>query len=103
MIIENIFHTTIHKLFLLNYIPTQIHIIKKTIYRHISKDGKGQVAEALHSMPDSAQNALLACTRPSDIGIIEFDTYLYNYMSLSDDEKAVINETLESESWDDSI
>ena len=54
-------------------------------------------------MPDSAQNALLACTRPSDIGIIEFDTYLYNYMNLSDDEKAVINETLESESWDDSI
>ena len=68
-------------------------IIKKTIYRHISKDGKGQVAEALHSMPDSAQNALLACTRPSDIGIIEFDTYLYNYMTLSDDEKEIINET----------
>ena len=89
---------------LMSQLPIPVYdIIKKTIYRHISKDGKGQVAEALHSMPDSAQNALLACTRPSDIGIIEFDTYLYNYMNLSDDEKAVINETLESESWDDSI
>ena len=85
-------------------LPIHVYdIIKKTVYRHISKDGKGPVAEALQSMPDSAQNALLACTRPSDIGIIEFDTYLYNYMNLSDDEKAVINETLESESWDDSI
>lgn len=89
---------------LMSQLPIPVYdIIKKTIYRHISKDGKGQVAEALYSMPDSAQNALLACTRPSDIGIIEFDTYLYNYMNLSDDEKAVINETLESESWDDSI
>ena len=89
---------------LMSQLPIPVYdIIKKTIYRHISKDGKGQVAEALHSMPDSAQNALLACTRPSDIGIIEFDTYLYNYMKLSDDEKEVINETLESESWDDSI
>ena len=89
---------------LMKQLPIPVYdIIKKTVYRHISKDGKGQVAEALHSMPDSAQNALLACTRPSDIGIIEFDTYLYNYMNLSDDEKAVINETLESESWDDSI
>ena len=89
---------------LMSQLPIPVYdIIKKTIYRHIAKDGKGQVAEALNSMPDSAQNALLACTRPSDIGIIEFDTYLYNYMPLSDDEKAVINETLESESWDDSI
>ena len=89
---------------LMSQLPIPVYdIIKKTIYRHISKDGKGQVAEALQSMPDSAQNALLACTRPSDIGIIEFDTYLYNYMHLSDDEKALINETLESESWDDSI
>ena len=89
---------------LMSQLPIPVYdIIKKTIYRHIAKDGKGQVAEALHLMPDSAQNALLACTRPSDIGIIEFDTYLYNYMHLSDDEKAVINETLESESWDDSI
>lgn len=89
---------------LMSQLPIPVYdIIKKTIYRHIAKDGKGQVAEALQSMPDSAQNALLACTRPSDIGIIEFDTYLYNYMHLSDDEKAVINETLESESWDDSI
>ena len=89
---------------LMSQLPIPVYdIIKKTVYRHISKDGKGQVAEALHSMPDSAQNALLACTRPSDIGIIEFDTYLYNYMKLSDDEKEVINETLESESWDDSI
>lgn len=89
---------------LISQLPIPVYdIIKKTIYRHIAKDGKGQVAEALHSMPDSAQNALLACTRPSDIGIIEFDTYLYNYMNLSDDEKAVINETLDSESWDDSI
>lgn len=89
---------------LMKQLPIPVYdIIKKTVYRHISKDGKGQVAEALQSMPDSAQNALLACTRPSDIGIIEFDTYLYNYMHLSDDEKAVINETLESESWDDSI
>ena len=89
---------------LMKQLPIPVYdIIKKTIYRHIAKDGKGQVAEALQSMPDSAQNALLACTRPSDIGIIEFDTYLYNYMQLSEDEKAVINETLESESWDDSI
>ena len=89
---------------LMKQLPIPVYdIIKKTVYRHISKDGKGQVAEALQTMPDSAQNALLACTRPSDIGIIEFDTYLYNYMQLSDDEKEVINETLESESWDDSI
>lgn len=89
---------------LMKQLPISVYdIIKKTVYRHIAKDGKGQVAEALHSMPDSAQNALLACTRPSDIGIIEFDTYLYNYMQLSEDEKAVINEILESESWDDSI
>ena len=89
---------------LMKQLPIPVYdIIKKTVYRHIAKDGKGQVAEALQSMPDSAQNALLACTRPSDIGIIEFDTYLYNYMQLSDDEKEVINETLESESWDDSI
>ena len=89
---------------LMSQLPIPVYyIIKKTVYRHISKDGKGPVAEALQSMPDSAQNALLACTRPSDIGIIEFDTYLYNYMHLSDEEKAVINETLESESWDDSI
>ena len=89
---------------LMKQLPIPVYdIIKKTIYRHIAKDGKGQVAEALQSMPENAQNALLACTRPSDIGIIEFDTYLYNYMKLSDDEKEVINETLESESWDDSI
>lgn len=89
---------------LISQLPIPVYdIIKKTIYRHIAKDGKGQVAEALHIMPENVQNSLLACTRPSDIGIIEFDTYLYNYMDLSDSEKAVINETLESESWDDSI
>lgn len=89
---------------LMSQLPIPVYyIIKKIIYRHIAKEGKGQVAEALHLMPESVQNGLLACTRPSDIGIIEFDTYLYNYMPLSDYEKAVINETLESESWDDSI
>lgn len=89
---------------LMSQLPIPVYdIIKKTVYRHISNDGKGQVAEALHTMPENVQNGLLACTRPSDIGIIEFDTYLYNYMSLSDYEKEVINETLESESWDDSI
>lgn len=89
---------------LMSQLPIPVYdIIKKTIYRHISKDGKGKVVEALHTMPENVQNSLLACIRPSDIGIIEFDTYLYNYMHLSDDEKAVINETLESESWDDSI
>lgn len=89
---------------LIKQLPIPVYdIIKKTVYRHIAKDGKGQVAEALHTMPENVQNSLLACTRPSDIGIIEFDTYLYNYMPLSDYEKEVINETLESESWDDSI
>lgn len=89
---------------LISQLPIPVYdIIKKTVYRHISKDGKGQVAEALNTMPENVQNSLLACTRPSDIGIIEFDTYLYNYMPLSDYEKEVINETLESESWDDSI
>lgn len=89
---------------LMSQLPIPVYdIIKKTVYRHISKDGKGQVAEALHTIPENVQNGLLACTRPSDIGIIEFDTYLYNYMPLSDYEKEVINETLESESWDDSI
>lgn len=89
---------------LMSQLPIPVYdIIKKIVYRHISKDGKGQVAEALHTMPENVQNSLLACTRPSDIGIIEFDTYLYNYMPLSDYEKEVINETLESESWDDSI
>lgn len=89
---------------LMSQLPIPVYdIIKKIIYRHIAKEGKGQVAEALHLMPEGVQNGVLACTRPSDIGIIEFDTYLYNYMPLSDYEKAVINETLESESWDDSI
>lgn len=89
---------------LMSQLPIPVYdIIKKIVYRHISKDGKGQVSEALHTMPENVQNSLLACTRPSDIGIIEFDTYLYNYMPLSDYEKEVINETLESESWDDSI
>lgn len=89
---------------LMSQLPIPVYdIIKKTVYRHISKDGKGQVAEALHTMPENAQKGLLSCTRPSDIGIIEFDTYLYNYMPLSDYEKEVINETLESDSWDDSI
>lgn len=89
---------------LMSQLPIPVYdIIKKIVYRHISKDGKGKVAEALHTMSENVQNSLLACTRPSDIGIIEFDTYLYNYMPLSDYEKEVINETLESESWDDSI
>ena len=89
---------------LMSQLPIPVYdIIKKIIYRHIAKEGKGQVAEALHLMPENVQNGLLACTRPSDIGIIEFDTYLYNYMPLSDYEKAIINETLESETWDDSI
>lgn len=89
---------------LMSQLPIPVYdIIKKIVYRHIAKDGKGQVAEALHTMSENVQNSLLACTRPSDIGIIEFDTYLYNYMPLSDYEKEVINETLESESWDDSI
>lgn len=89
---------------LMSQLPIPVYdMIKKTLFRHIASDGKGQVAEALHIMPENIQNGLLACTRPSDIGLIEFDTYLYNYMPLTDYEKAIINETLESESWDDSI
>ena len=89
---------------LMSQLPIPVYdIIKKALYRHIASDGKGQVAEALHLMPENIQNGLLACTRPSDIGIIEFDTYLYNYMPLSDYEKAIINETLENDTWDDSI
>ena len=89
---------------LMSQLPIPVYdVIKKALYRHITSDGKGQVAEALHLMPENIQNGLLACTRPSDVGIIEFDTYLYNYMPLSDYEKAIINETLESETWDDSI
>lgn len=89
---------------LMSQLPIPVYdVIKKALYRHITSDGKGQVAEALHLMPENIQNGLLACTRPSDIGLIEFDTYLYNYMPLSDYEKTIINETLESETWDDSI
>ena len=89
---------------LMSQLPIPVYeVIKKALYRHIASDGKGQVVEALHLMPENIQNGLLACTRPSDIGIIEFDSYLYNHMPLSDYEKAIINETLENETWDDSI
>lgn len=85
-------------------LPEIVYItIQKVIARQIKNRGKALVAEALHEMPENIQNGLLACTRPSDIGIIEFETYLYKYLPLTDYEREIINETLESESWDDSI
>lgn len=89
---------------LMAQLPEPIYItIQNVLARQIKNRGKALVAEALHEMPEHIQNGLLACTRPSDVGMIEFETYMYKYLPLTDYEKKIIYETLESETWDDSI
>lgn len=77
------------------------HIIKVAVARQVSNKGKGFVAQALHDMPDQMQNDLLLAKTPSDSAIIGFETYLYEYLPISDDEKRIIEETQDFETWDD--
>lgn len=87
---------------LMSQLPLPVYdVIKKAIYRQIALKGKGVVAEAIHFMPEQKQNALLASMKPSDGAIIEFDTYLYEYMPLTEDEKQEIYDEMEDNSWDD--
>lgn len=77
------------------------HIIKVAVARQVSNKGKGFVAQALHDMPDEMQNDLLLAKTPSDTAIIGFETYLYEYLPISDYEKRIIEETQDFETWDD--
>ena len=89
---------------LMSQLPLPVYdVIKKAIYRQIALKGKGVVAEAIQFMPEQMQNALLAAMKPSDGAIIEFDTYLYQYMPLTDEEKRQIYDEMEDNSWDDYI
>lgn len=87
---------------LMSELPSPIyHIIKVAVARQISNKGKGFVAQALHDMPDKMQNDLLLAKTPSDTAIIGFETYLYEYLPISDYEKRIIEETQDFETWDD--
>lgn len=87
---------------LMSQLPLPVYdVIKKAIYRQISLKGKGAVAEAIQFMPEQMQNALLAAMKPSDGAIIEFDTYIYQYMPLTEEEKQQIYDEMEDNSWDD--
>lgn len=87
---------------LMSELPQPIyHIIKVAVARQISNKGKGFVAQALHDMPDEMQNDLLLAKTPSDSAIIGFETYLYEYLPISDYEKSIIEETQDFETWDD--
>lgn len=89
---------------LMSQLPLPVYdVIKKAIYRQIYLKGKGAVAEAIHFMPEQMQNALLASMKPSDGAIIEFDTYLYQYMPLTEEETQQIYDEMEDNSWDDYI
>lgn len=89
---------------LMSQLPMPVYdIIKKAVYRQIGLKGKGAVAEAIQFMPDQMQNSLLAAMKPSDGAIIEFDTYLYDYMPLTREEKQQIYDEMEDNSWDDYI
>lgn len=89
---------------LMGQLPLPVYdVIKKAIYRQIGLKGKGAVAEAIHFMPEQMQNALLASMKPSDGAIIEFDTYLYEYMPLTEEEKQQIYDEMAENSWDDYI
>ena len=87
---------------LMSELPQPIyHIIKVAVSRQINNNGKGFVAQALQDMPDEMQNALLLAKTPSDSAIIGFETYLYEYLPISDYEKRIIEETQDFETWDD--
>lgn len=87
---------------LMSELPQPIyHVIKIAVARQISNKGKGFVAQALHDMPDQMQNDLLLARTPSDSAIIGFETYLYEYLPISDYEKRIIEETQDFETWDD--
>nr|DAG58208.1 MAG TPA: hypothetical protein [Caudoviricetes sp.] len=87
---------------LMSELPEPIyHIIRVAVARQISNKGKGFVAQALHDMPDQMQNDLLLAKTPSDSAIIGFETYLYDYLPISEYEKRIIEETQDFESWDD--
>lgn len=87
---------------LMSELPQPIyHIIKVAVARQINNRGKGFVAQALQDMPDEMQNALILAKTPSDSAIIGFETYLYEYLPISDNEKRIIEETQDFETWDD--
>lgn len=87
---------------LMSELPQPIyHIIKMAVARQVNNKGKGFVAQALHDMPDQMQNDLLLAKTPSDSAIIGFETYLYEYLPISDDDKRIIEETQDFETWDD--
>ena len=89
---------------LMSQLPMPVYdVIKKAVYRQIGLKGKGAVAEAIQFMPEQMQNSLLASMKPSDGAIIEFDTYLYDYMPLTREEKQQIYDEMEDNSWDDYI
>lgn len=89
---------------LMSQLPMSVYdVIKKAVYRQIGLKGKGAVAEAIQFMPEQMQNSLLASMKPSDGAIIEFDTYLYDYMPLTREEKQQIYDEMEDNSWDDYI
>lgn len=89
---------------LMSQLPIPVYdVIKKAVYRQIRLKGKGAVAEAIQFMPEQMQNSLLASMKPSDAAIIEFDTYLYDYMPLTNEEKQQIYDEMEDNSWDDYI
>ena len=84
---------------LMSQLPMPVYdVIKKAVYRQIGLKGKGAVAEAIQFMPEQMQNSLLASMKPSDGAIIEFDTYLYQYMPLSEEEKQQIYDEMEDNS-----
>lgn len=87
---------------LMSELPEPIyHIIRVAVARQISNKGKGFVAQALHDMPEGMQNDLLLAKTPSDSAIIGFETYLYEYLPISEYEKRIIEETQDFETWDD--
>lgn len=87
---------------LMSELPQPIYqVIKMALARQINNKGKGFVAQALHDMPDGMQNDLLLAKTPSDSAIIGFETYLYEYLPISDYEKRIIEETQDFETWDD--
>ena len=77
------------------------HVIKLAVARQIGNKGIGFVAQALNDMPDEMQNALMLAKTPSDSAIIGFESYLYEYLPITDNEKRIIEETQDFETWDD--
>lgn len=89
---------------LMSQLPIPVYdVIKKAVYSQIGLKGKGAVADAIQFMPEQMQNSLLASMKPSDGAIIEFDTYLYQHMPLTEEEKQQVYDEMEDNSWDDYI